>query len=273
MKIKAVIIALIITCVPFSLMAQEESYNQIETSDSLDLALAVLWNDSFTEFHKNNPEKADSLFAGMKEGIKIFNSSSIYDLGVFQGIQIMMKSNEMLRDGAFINPERIIRSLNDLAHGKDVGMNRAEAGKYLSDFFNGAKNETPDTVSIASQEAFLNEQLARKGVTKTKSGLLFEVLKEGTGATPKSGDEVIVKYTGRLSDGTIFDQTGNQTATFNVDQLVPGFTEGLKMMKAGGKYRMFIPSHIGYGSQNIQGVIPGNSVLDFTVELINVITN
>ena len=53
--------------------------------------------------------------------------------------------------------------------------------------------------------------------------------------------------------------------------LVPGFTEGLKLMKAGGKYRMFIPAHLGYGKENVQGVIPGNSALDFTVELINVI--
>ena len=59
--------------------------------------------------------------------------------------------------------------------------------------------------------------------------------------------------------------------TFPIDNLVPGFTEGLKMMKAGGKYRLFIPARLGYGSQNVQGVIPGNSALDFTVELINVI--
>ena len=272
MKIKVLFISLIISCVSFSSMAQYETHNQGEVKDSLDIALGVLWNENFAQYHQQNPQIADSLFAGMKEGVKIFNSSSIYDLGVFQGVQIMMRANEMLKDGIFINPERIIDVLNDLAHNKSVGMDREGAEKYIADFFNPQSN-TPDTVSVASQEAFLNEQLKRSSVIKTESGLLFEVLKEGKGASPKSGDEVIIKYTGRLADGTIFDQTGDKSVTFSVDNLVPGFIEGLKMMKAGGKYRIFIPSHLGYGAENIQGVIPGNSALDFTIELINVILN
>ncbi len=268
MKIKASIVSLLLIFVSLATLAQDKGTEQ--AVDSLDIALGILWNDQFVEYHQNNPQKVDSLFAGMRDGIKIFNSSSIYDLGIFQGILIMMRSNDMLKEGIFIKPERIVNTLNDLALGKSVGMDRAGAEKYLNDFFN-PKNGTPDTVSVESQEIFLNEQLNRSGVTKTKSGLLFEVIKDGYGATPKSGDKVIVKYTGRLADGTIFDQTGEETATFDVDHLVPGFSEGLKMMKAGGTYRMFIPASLGYGSQNIQGVIPGNSALDFTVELINVI--
>lgn len=268
MKLKALIVSLLLSVVSFSSMAQDKGVES--GTDSLNIALGVLWNEQFAEMHQNDSLKADSLFAGMREGIRLVNSTSIYDAGVFQGVLMMMRANEMLRDGIFIKPDQIINTLSDLAHGKSVGMDKAGAEKYIHDFFS-PQNETPDTVSVASQEAFLNEQLKRPGVTKTESGLLFEVIKEGYGASPVSGNNVIIKYTGRLADGTVFDQTGDKTVTFPIDNLVPGFTEGLKMMKAGGKYRLFIPAHLGYGSQNVQGVIPGNSALDFTVELINVI--
>lgn len=268
MKLKTLFVSLLLSVVSFSSMAQDKGVES--GTDSLNIALGVLWNEQFAEMHQNDFLKADSLFAGMREGVRLVNSTSIYDAGVFQGVLMMMRANEMLRDGIFIKPDQIINTLSDLAHGKSVGMDKAGAEKYIHDFFS-PQNETPDTVSVASQEAFLNEQLKRPGVTKTESGLLFEVIKEGYGASPVSGNNVIIKYTGRLADGTVFDQTGDKSVTFPIDNLVPGFTEGLKMMKAGGKYRLFIPAHLGYGSQNVQGVIPGNSALDFTVELINVI--
>lgn len=268
MKLITLFTSLLLSLVSFSSMAQTQEAQPV--ADSLNIALGVLWNEQFAEIHQIDSLKSDSLFAGMKEGIRLINSSSIYDAGVFQGVLLKMRANEMLRDGIFIKPEQIVNTLNDIAHGKSVGMDKAGAEKYIHDFFS-PQNNTPDSVSVESQEAFLNEQMQRPGVTKTESGLLFEVLKDGYGASPVSGNKVIVKYTGRLADGTVFDQTGDETATFLVDNLVPGFTEGLKMMKVGGKYRLFIPSHLGYGKENIQGVIPGNSALDFTIELINVI--
>lgn len=268
MKLKTLFVLLLLSVVSFSSMAQDKGVES--GTDSLNIALGVLWNEQFAEMHQNDSLKADSLFSGMREGIRLVNSTSIYDAGVFQGVLMMMRANEMLRDGIFIKPDQIINTLSDLAHGKSVGMDKAGAENYIHDFFS-PQNNTPDSVSVESQEAFLNEQLKRPGVTKTESGLLFEVIKEGYGASPVSGNKVIVKYTGRLADGTVFDQTGDKSVTFPIDNLVPGFTEGLKMMKAGGKYRLFIPARLGYGSQNVQGVIPGNSALDFTVELINVI--
>lgn len=268
MKLKTLFVLLLLSVVSFSSMAQDKGVES--GTDSLNIALGVLWNEQFAEMHQNDSLKADSLFSGMREGIRLVNSTSIYDAGVFQGVLMMMRANEMLRDGIFIKPDQIINTLSDLAHGKSVGMDKAGAEKYIHDFFS-PQNNTPDSVSVESQEAFLNEQLKRPGVTKTESGLLFEVIKEGYGASPVSGNKVIVKYTGRLADGTVFDQTGDKSVTFPIDNLVPGFTEGLKMMKAGGKYRLFIPARLGYGSQNVQGVIPGNSALDFTVDLINVI--
>ncbi|MDE6557251.1 MAG: FKBP-type peptidyl-prolyl cis-trans isomerase, partial [Duncaniella sp.] len=102
------------------------------------------------------------------------------------------------------------------------------------------------------------------------SGLVFQVITEGEGAMPQSGERVKVNYTGRLSDGTVFDQT-DAPVTFDVDRLVPGFTEGLKMMRPGGTYRLVIPASLGYGDTGAAGVIPPGAALDFTVELVEVV--
>ncbi len=270
MRLKAIIVSIILGCVSFTSMAQQETSNAGETTDSLDIALAVLWSNSFAEMYQNDPQKADLLFRGMSDAIKMFNSKSIYEQGVMEGFQLIMRSFDMQREGVFIHPERIITNLHAISQGKPVGMDMIKAQQYITNFVNSSKHASPDTVSIASQEEFLNEQLKRESVTKTESGLLFEVLKEGNGESPKSGDKVKILYTGKLSDGTIFDQTTEGPVVFPIDNLVPGFTEGLKLMKTGGRYRMYIPSYLGYGSNNVQGVIPGNSVLDFTVELIEI---
>ena len=271
MKLKTIIASSIIACASIAATAQQHTSAAGEASDSLSIATAVMWNDAFTEIYQKDPQKADSLFQGMNEAIKIFEHSSMYNRGLIEGFQLMMRYFEMQQNGVFINPTEIVTTLNDLAHGKSVGMDRVSAEAYLQSYFSEPGNETPDTVSVASQEAFLNEQLTREGVIKTESGLIFEVITEGDGASPKSGDKVKVLYTGRLSDGTVFDQTNAGAIEFPVDNLVPGFTEGLKMMKTGGHYRIYIPAHLGYGAQGTGGVIPGNAALDFTVKLVEVI--
>lgn len=271
MSLKAIIASTIIAYASISAVAQQHTSPAGETTDSLSIATAVMWNDAFVEMYQNDPQKADSLFRGMNEAIKLFESASAYDRGLIEGVQLMLRRYEMMQNGIFINPAEIVATLSDLSQGKQVGMNRMSAEAYLKDYFNAAGNDTPDTVSVASQEAFLNEQLSREGVIKTASGLLFETIKEGNGASPHSGDKVKLLYTGRLSDGTVFDQTKEGAVEFSVDNLVPGFIEGLKLMKAGGRYRIYIPAQLGYGAHGASGVIPGNAVLDFTIELIEVI--
>jgi FKBP-type peptidyl-prolyl cis-trans isomerase FkpA len=112
--------------------------------------------------------------------------------------------------------------------------------------------------------AFLAKHAQEKGVLTTPSGLQFEVLKEGTGPSPAADDVALVGYKGALLDGTIFDQ--NPQAPMEVNRVVPGFSEGLQMMKAGGSYRLWIPPQLGYGAED-NGPIPGNSVLVFDVDL------
>lgn len=108
----------------------------------------------------------------------------------------------------------------------------------------------------------------------TATGLQYEILTEGTGATPASTDQVEVHYTGKLLDGTVFDSSVDRgiPATFGVTQVIPGWVEALQMMKAGSKWRLFIPSNLAYGPNGAPGSPIGpNSTLIFDVELLKVI--
>lgn len=105
------------------------------------------------------------------------------------------------------------------------------------------------------------------GVVETANGLQYQVLKEGQGDHPTDNDVVLVKYKGTLRDGTVFDQ--NERAPMEVAQVIPGFSEGLKLMRRGGEYRLWIKPELGYGDRATGGVIPPNSVLVFDVTLID----
>ncbi len=128
--------------------------------------------------------------------------------------------------------------------------------------------------NLADGEAFLTENGKRAEVKTTATGLQYEILTEGTGATPASTDQVEVHYTGKLLDGTVFDSSVDRgiPATFGVTQVIPGWVEALQMMKAGSKWRLFIPSNLAYGPNGAPGSPIGpNSTLIFDVELLKVI--
>ena len=122
---------------------------------------------------------------------------------------------------------------------------------------------------------FLEQNAKNDSVVQTTSGLQYMVLKEGTGAKPGPTDKVTVHYTGKLLDGTVFDSSveRGEPATFPLDQVIPGWTEGLQLMSEGAKYRLFIPSELAYGSKGAGDNILPNSTLIFDVELIKVEKN
>ena len=121
-------------------------------------------------------------------------------------------------------------------------------------------------------QQFLEENSKREGVVTLPSGLQYEILEEGTGAKPDGNSRVTVHYEGRLTDGKVFDSSykRNSPATFGVRQVISGWTEALQLMPMGSKWRLFIPSELGYGARGAGGSIPPNAALIFDVELLGI---
>ncbi len=119
---------------------------------------------------------------------------------------------------------------------------------------------------------FLEENALKEGITKTASGLQYEVLQEGTGPKPGPTSTVEVHYEGRLINGKVFDSSYQRkdTISFPLNRVIAGWTEGLQLMPAGAKYRLYIPSELGYGARGAGGDIPPHSALIFDVELISI---
>jgi len=132
--------------------------------------------------------------------------------------------------------------------------------------------QQPAQDNLAKGEAFLAENATREGVTTLPSGLQYKVIEAGSGPSPKRTDQVTVHYRGTLIDGTEFDSSysRNKPATFRLDRVIPGWTEGLQLMQQGAKWQLYIPAGLAYGESGSGARIPPNSALVFDVELIKV---
>ncbi len=156
-------------------------------------------------------------------------------------------------------------------------MSYDEAKEEIRKYFTALEERQQAEARVASEanakagREFLDKNGKREEVKITPSGLQYEVIEEGNGATPKATDRVTVHYTGRLIDGTVFDSSEErgEPATFGVNQVIPGWVEALQMMKEGAKWRLFIPSNLAYGSQGVPGIGPDQTLI-FDVTLLKV---
>lgn len=125
--------------------------------------------------------------------------------------------------------------------------------------------------NLEESEAFLEENAEREGVKTTESGLQYEVVSEGSGESPSEGDQVKVHYVGTLTDGTEFDSSRarGEPVTFSLGDVIPGWTEGLQLMKEGGRMKLYLPPDLAYGPGGNQRIGP-NEALVFDVELLEV---
>lgn len=155
--------------------------------------------------------------------------------------------------------------------GKEPELAPQEAQKLIQDFLKELE-EKMEKQAREEGERFLAENGKKEGVKTTASGLQYIVEKEGTGIQPGPEDEVTVHYTGKLLNGQVFDSSVSrgEPATFPLNRVIPGWTEGVQLMKEGAKYTFFIPSDLAYGPQGIPNAIPPHSTLVFDVQLIKV---
>ena len=168
--------------------------------------------------------------------------------------------------------EDFSQSVSDVLADKTPAMTNREAQELLNDYFQKKQKEDAEK-AIAEGKVFLEANGKREGVTTTKSRLQYEVLTPGKGErSPKATDTVVCHYEGRLVSGKVFDSSyeRNQPAEFGLNQVIPGWTEGLQLMSEGAKFRFYIPYLLGYGEQGAGPSIPPYSTLVFDVELISV---
>jgi FKBP-type peptidyl-prolyl cis-trans isomerase FkpA/FKBP-type peptidyl-prolyl cis-trans isomerase FklB len=202
--------------------------------------------------------------------------SVAYAFGVLQGTQFAAVADS----GTLIPDEQI--DLNEFLAGfltavkrdsSALKMTPEEADSFLREYFDNVRRQMMEKQQAEAQaqkeagEKFLAENGNKEGVITTESGLQYQVLTPGEGESPKPGDRVLVKYRGTLLDGTEFD--ANDSASFSVNGVVPGFREALQLMAPGAKYQIWFPSNLGYGDRGTQG-IPGGATLSFELELVSV---
>lgn len=189
-----------------------------------------------------------------------------YTIGVNYGKQLKAQKVE-------VNPKMIAKAIEDVMADKTLAMNdeeqRASVDKANQEIQKRAQEEAGKNLEAA--KAFLDGNKSKEGVKTFDSGLQMKVITEGTGATPNENSLVKVHYKGTLSNGEEFDSSykANRPAEFKPGDVIKGWQEGLTKMKKGGKYQLFIPPELGYGSVPRPG-IPANSALVFEVELLEV---
>jgi len=205
-----------------------------------------------------------------------FGKNPSYALGMNIG-------SSLKADGLYLDWDEFLKGIKDILYDKEVRFSMDEASQIFYEAYNAnnekreaERNKQAEIDSAANKQAgieFLDKNKQKPGVITTESGLQYEVITPGYGPQPTVQDVVKVHYKGTLIDGTEFDSSYSrgQPIEFPLSGVISGWTEGLQLMNVGGKYRLFIPSDLGYGTQGYGPQIPPNSTLIFEVELLDIV--
>ena len=196
-----------------------------------------------------------------------------YALGMSLGQSLQSSGVDSLEFDDFLSGVKVVFS------GDEPQISAEYGNQILRTFFDKKEKEKEEAEraerkkNLAAGQEFLKKNTEDTGVTVTASGLQYKVIKDGDGILPGPHSRVRCHYEGRLIDGKVFDSSYRRgtPAVFGLDQVIPGWTEGLQLMKVGSKYEFYIPAHLAYGEVGVPGIIPGNSVLIFIVELLEVL--
>ena len=239
--------------------------------------------------NKENAPKLNQFLKGLKESLNAGDEKTPYIQGLSIGNQISQQMMPQLTSMIFaedsdekLNNEQIISGLFGALRNQTLAIPATEAGDYVQSRVEKAQEESQRKSDeelkeqhkdvIEENTAFLDENAKRDEVVVLPSGLQYEVIKKGTGATPTSTDQVKVHYEGALIDGTVFDSSieRGEPMVFGVTQVIPGWTEALQLMPVGSKWKVYIPYDLGYGAQGSGADIKPFSTLVFDVELLGI---
>ena len=202
-------------------------------------------------------------------GDMAFNPDDIADLSYAFG---MVLGSDLKQTGLEFDYNAFIRGFRDVMENLDTRIALDEADQIVDTAIYEAMSAQAE-LNHQMEVMFLAQNAERQGVFTTLSGLQYEIITEGTGEQPSASDYVKVHYTGFLINGTVFDSSieRGEPEEFPLEAVIPGWSEGIQLLREGGKNRIFIPSRLAYGTRGIGGIIPPNSVLVFDVELIEIL--
>lgn len=237
--------------------------------------------------NKINVPRLNEFVKGLKEAL-VLKEKTPYAQGLSVGVQFSQMMLPQFNSMAFgsdstqkLNNDQILSGLISVLKNQELAISSADASALVqTKVEEGQKAEQARQEeamkaqyadSIAAGDAYMAENAKREGVVTLASGLQYEVIREGNGPTPTDTDRVKVHYHGTLLNGTVFDSsvTRGEPATFGVTQVIVGWTEALKLMPVGSKWRLYIPYDLAYGAQD-RGTIKPFSNLIFDVELLGI---
>lgn len=205
-----------------------------------------------------------------KKGGSVKLKNDIDSVSYCIGVSIGMSLKDA--DLPDFNAEIFKKTVEDIRSGKEAMMDQQQINMFMQSYFSSLQAKNSEKSLKAGQD-FLAKNKERAEVKTTESGLQYEVIQEGTGAVPTIDDMVSVHYKGTLIDGEVFDSSyeRNEPVSFAVTGVIPGWTEALQLMKVGSKYKVYIPSELGYGANpNPRSKIKPNAVLIFEMELLSI---
>lgn len=224
------------------------------------LIVLAVWGTTACNTLKKNTESTVTELAFVSQ-----TDSLSYSLGVSIGRSLLAQNLDS------INYAQFNRGVSDVLNDNEQSIDDMEAQKIIRNYVM-AQQEKQKLANKKAGEAFLAKNKLRDEVVELESGLQYEIIKEGNGKKPKLTDKVTTHYHGTLIDGTVFDSSVERGSPiqFQVQGVIPGWTEALQLMKTGAKWRLFIPSHLAYGERGSGQKIGPNETLIFEVELISI---